>query len=224
VPIERTPVPVVPQMLAVSGLRVDRDRHDIVVTIEGTTPTPGWRLSTSHKVVGTELEIHPRGLPPHGPTAQQLTAYRQQVRVKAAPHAIHTVRVHRANGQPLVHRVTQPGHVLTRRHDQKLVRPYQVHRLGYADAKHSVYVVHISIPPGREQAEILATLEDALLKHYRKRTHPAHPVRVDAFDKYPRKPVGSVQWTPGEDPRYTLVRRRRGTGQVIGDLLEDLFK
>ena len=233
VPIESGPTPAQPQLLSVDRADVGHTGRHVVVTIHGRLPSPGWRTSVTQRLAGHVLELHPHGQPPGRPMPQVLTAYQIRVQLEVGHRAARLVRVYRANGQPLTQLIRShghgPGHVLARRYDQRLVKPYRLLKEGYAKQNRSVYVVLVDLSADLRQPEVLATLEDVLLGYYQKRSDRSHSVQVQAFYKYPRSRAGTVVWTPGQAPQYTVTersrrRRRRGTGEVIGDLLGDLLK
>ncbi|MFT5129980.1 MAG: outer membrane protein assembly factor BamD (BamD/ComL family), partial [Rhodothermales bacterium] len=97
------------------------------------------------------------------------------------------------------------------------------HRVVSVQQEGGRYVVMIEVGTGVASPAVKATLEEALLKHYKDRAQPAHHVHVRAYYNYPFTEAGKVTWVPGSDPTYQMPQRRRNE-DVLKDVLLDIFK
>ena len=96
------------------------------------------------------------------------------------------------------------------------------HRVVSAQPEGGRYVVLIELGTGIPVNSVKATLEEAMLKHYKDRPQPNHHVHVRAYYNYPFTEAGKVSWVPGQDPIYSLHQRR--DEDAIKDVLLDIFK
>ncbi len=110
--------------------------------------------------------------------------------------------------------------VLKRRHAMANVKKYTVLKEGYLE-RNDRYEVIVNMAAGLKDAAVEATLEDALLAHYRKRKRQGHDVRVEGYTNYPADRAGTVSWTPGHLPQYTVQKKE---GDDLKDTLIDILK
>ncbi len=101
------------------------------------------------------------------------------------------------------------------------VLPYRAAQIGYS-AEGNVLEVQIDITQEGTEAQVKATLEDALIKYAGQRKTGEHSVKVVARFLQTRKKAGVVKWTRDQQPDYDIERikardKHRGA-------LEDLLK
>lgn len=115
-----------------------------------------------------------------------------------------------------IRRLEQELHPVERTYDSGLVRDYRVVKSGYE--RKNRYEEKIELPAGASRKQVLATLEDALIKAIRKRRDEDDAVKIEAFYDYPDKEAGEAKWTPGQKPDYDLEER-----DVEDELRDRLF-
>ena len=121
--------------------------------------------------------------------------------------------------QARIKKIQENKNVVRRQyHSDDVVR----HRVVSVQQEGARYVVMIEVGTGVATSAVKATLEEALLKHYKDRAQPTHHVHVRAYYNYPFTEAGKVTWVPGEDPRYQMPQRRNE--DVLKDVLIDIFK
>jgi hypothetical protein len=92
-----------------------------------------------------------------------------------------------------------------RTHDSALVRDYEVVKEEYRDG--DTYWEAIEVPTRSSRKQLLATLEDALIKAVNRRRDRKHAVRIRAYYTYPATEAGRVKWQPGRKPDYKIADR-----------------
>jgi len=109
---------------------------------------------------------------------------------------------------------------LERTFPAKDVQPFTLLEAGYP-ARPTRYEVRVEVKDGLAENQLKATLEDALVKQYAKRTDPAHSVRVEAQSPTGQS-LGRVAWAPRKKPSYEI----EGVGKedMIRDILQGMFR
>ena len=107
-----------------------------------------------------------------------------------------------------------------RQYNAQQIRQFKVLSEGYADDK--VYTMRAEFPTDATQAQVEATLEDAIAKLAEKRPNPADAARVEAFFNYPITKAGTSTWKPNEKPAYQIEKRK--TEDVLKDSLFNILK
>ncbi|MFW6164359.1 MAG: tetratricopeptide repeat protein, partial [Planctomycetota bacterium] len=112
---------------------------------------------------------------------------------------------------------------IPRRFRRADVLDHKVLRQGYLDRRDR-YEVHIELPAAATEAQLKATLEDALIRHAPQRQNRAHQVRVEAYLPNRRDPVGRVTWASNRRPDYELDLAAPAENDVLIDILKDILK
>jgi len=115
---------------------------------------------------------------------------------------------------------------IKRQFDRKFVRTYQLLQAGYLVGPHGPYIARVKVPANLSEAEVKATMEDALLAYYQKRAKADDSVQIDAYYDYPNSRAGWATWRADQPPQYTVTQQKpKGKGKdVIKDVLIDILK
>lgn len=118
--------------------------------------------------------------------------------------------------------IEKTQNLVKRQYDKDDVATYDVVKKGYTSGKEDVYVVVAELDLGLSDRRIMATLEDAFLKHYMDRKDRNHDVRVEGYYNYPVTSAGELTWSPGGNPEYTITKRKGK--DVVKDIFLELLK
>ncbi len=116
--------------------------------------------------------------------------------------------------------IRRQAQLLQRQYDPDFVLNYEVLKRGHAGANNFTVVIQFSAEA--TERGIQATLEDALLKHYKLRPDKGDRVTVEAYFNYPLTKAGTAEWTPGSDPVFTISRRK--ATDLLKDTILDIFR
>jgi outer membrane protein assembly factor BamD (BamD/ComL family) len=119
-----------------------------------------------------------------------------------------------------ISRLEKKLHPVERTYAPGLVRDYRVVKSGY-DRKNR-YEEAIELSPESSRKQVLATLEDALIKAIGKRRDEKDAVKIEAYYDYPDKEAGEAKWRPGQKPDYDL--EERDVEDVLRDRLFDVLR
>lgn len=150
-----------------------------------------------------------------GPGEKALTAYRRVVRDFPDSDSAREARARIAD-------IEKSQDVVKRQHDANDVAEYKVVKKGYSGDDTDTYVVNIEMDIGLSERRVFATLEDALLKHYRDRKSRDHKVEVKGYYNYPVTPAGSLEWRSSGTSTYSLAKRE--AKDVVKDIFLELLK
>lgn len=128
-----------------------------------------------------------------------------------------------AEAQTRIAAIRKKHNLLERKHNAKDVRNFRMVKKGYTSQRSTEYLVIIETGMDLSAAQVEATLEDALIKHYQSRHDPKDRVRVEAYYNYPVTKAGALTWRPGGTPEYATKQKRKPK-DVAADVLLELLK